>query len=67
MFSEIFTVGLYDIVQMVYTLAQVSLLEYGFLGKVLLWPERTILSRNLRVRHLVTTFKAEVECEQEYL
>lgn len=54
-------------VQVVYTRAQVSLLEYGFLGKVHIWPERAMLSRNPRVRPLVTTSKAEVECEQEYL
>lgn len=36
-------------VQVVYTIAQVSLLEYGFLGKVHIWPEVAILSRNSRV------------------
>lgn len=36
-------------VQVVYTTAQVSLLEYGFLGKVHIWPEVAILSRNSRV------------------
>lgn len=36
-------------IQVVYTIAQVSLLEYGFLGKVHIWPEVAILSRNSRV------------------
>lgn len=36
-------------VQVVYAIAQVSLLEYGFLGKVHVWPEVAILSKNSRV------------------
>lgn len=36
-------------VQVVYTIAQVSLLEYGFRGKVHIWPEVAILSRDSRV------------------
>ena len=48
--------------QVVYTRAQVSLLEYGFLGKVHIWPDVAILSRNSRIRYLVTTSKDEVEC-----
>lgn len=35
-------------VQVVYTIAQGSLLEYGFLGKVHIWPEMAILSGNSR-------------------
>lgn len=31
--------------------AQGSLLEYGFLGKVHMWPEMAILSRDSRVTH----------------
>lgn len=54
-------------VQVVYIIEQVSLLEYGFLGKVHIWPEVAILSRNSRFTELVTISKAEVEYGQEYL
>lgn len=36
-------------VQVGVTIAQGSLLEYGFLGKVHIWPEMAILSRGSRV------------------
>lgn len=36
-------------VHVVYTIAQVSLLEYGFRGKVHIWPEVAILFRDSRV------------------
>lgn len=36
-------------VQVVYIIAQVLLLQYGFRGKVHIWPEEAILSRSSRV------------------
>lgn len=36
-------------VQVGFTIAQGSLLDYGFLGKVHIWPEMAILSRDPRV------------------